>query len=130
METDQKIKTVTAHQEASKKLGRAIKESGAYKMFEEANRRLQGDDEARQLLREYQQEQQQVQMLQSWGGAGQDDLDRVEKMRIMMTGNPTLKELFRAQDELVTQLKEVNRLMTEKLGFDFADMTKPAGGCC
>jgi cell fate (sporulation/competence/biofilm development) regulator YlbF (YheA/YmcA/DUF963 family) len=82
------------------------------------------------LLQQYQQSQQQLQMMQSWGGAQQEDIRRLEDMRNRMMENKTLKEFFEAQDELVAQLKELNRFMTDKLGFDFADMTKPAGGCC
>jgi cell fate (sporulation/competence/biofilm development) regulator YlbF (YheA/YmcA/DUF963 family) len=116
--------------EAARKFGRTIGESKVYKNFEAAHQSLRGDQEAQQLLQQYQQSQQQLQMMQSWGGAQQDDIQRLEDMRKQMMENETLKEFFRAQDELVAQLKELNQFMTDKLGFDFADMTKPAGGCC
>ena len=116
--------------EAARKFGRAIGESNVYKNFEVAHQSLRGDQEAQRLLQQYQQSQQQLQMMQSWGGAQQDDIQRLEDMRKQMMENKTLKEFFEAQDELVAQLKELNQFMTDKLGFDFADMTKPAGGCC
>ncbi len=116
--------------EAARKFGRTIGESNVYKNFEAAHQSLRGDQEAQQLLQQYQQSQQQLQMMQSWGGAQQDDIQRPEDMRKQMMENKTLKEFFEAQDELVAQLKELNQFMTDKLGFDFADMTKPAGGCC
>ncbi len=116
--------------EAAQKFGRAIGESNVYKNFEAAHQSLRGDQEAQQLLQQYQQSQQQLQMMQSWGGAQQEDIQRLEDMRNRMMENETLKKFISAQDELVAQMKELNQFMTDKLGFDFADMTKPAGGCC
>lgn len=116
--------------DAAKKFGRTIGESDVYKNFEAAHQSLRGDQEAQQLLQHYQQSQQQLQMMQSWGGANPDDIQRLEDIRKQMMENKTLKDFFGAQDELVAQLKELNQFMTDTLGFDFADMTKPAGGCC
>jgi cell fate (sporulation/competence/biofilm development) regulator YlbF (YheA/YmcA/DUF963 family) len=132
MNFNQPIMTTTDERivEAARKFGRTIGESKVYKNFEVAHRSLRGDQEAQQLLQQYQQSQQQLQMMQSWGGAQQEDIRRLEDMRNRMMENKTLKEFFEAQDELVAQLKELNQFMTDKLGFDFADMTKPAGGCC
>ena len=132
MNFNQPVSTTTDKRivEAAQKFGRAIGESNVYKNFEKAHQSLRGDQEAQQLLQQYQQAQQQLQMKQSWGGAQQDDIQRLEDMRNRMMENKTLKEFFEAQDELVAQLKELNQFMTDKLGFDFADMTKPSGGCC
>jgi cell fate (sporulation/competence/biofilm development) regulator YlbF (YheA/YmcA/DUF963 family) len=103
--------------DAAKKFGRAIGESDVYKYFEAAHQSLRSDQEARQLLQHYHQSQQQLQMMQSWGGANPDDIQRLEDMRKQMMENKTLKDFFEAQDELVAQLKEVNRFMTDKLAF-------------
>jgi cell fate (sporulation/competence/biofilm development) regulator YlbF (YheA/YmcA/DUF963 family) len=116
--------------EAARRLGRAIGESKVYLNFEESRRLLLRDQMAQQLLRQFQQTQQQVQMMQSWGGAERDDIQRLQDMREKMIENQTLKTFFLAQDDLVTQLRELNRFMADNLGFDFAEMTKPAGGCC
>ena len=53
--------------------------------------------------------------------------DVVEKKLI---AHPTYKRYMAAQEDLLIVLKDLNVYLTEKLGFDFADLTKPAGGCC
>jgi len=116
--------------EASKRFAQAIVESTQFQRFEEASKRLRDDPSAWQLLTDFQQAQQLYQMTQSWGGASTQEAGRMEQSKQQMLANPTLKEYFESQDEMVLTLKELNVHMTEKLGFDFAGLAKPAGGCC
>ena len=116
--------------DASKKLARAIGESSQYHRYERSNKSLQADQKAKQLLSKFQQEQQNLQMMQSWGGASLKDFEQFEKLQKQLFSDPTLKEYFGSQEELVLMLKELDVFLSEKLGFDFANLTKPAGGCC
>ncbi len=116
---------------AARELAGAIAETAAYREFEQASSALRSDEQARQLLQQFQQAQQFAQMAGGWGGADaanqQQELQQLEQQVI---NNPTLSRLFKAQEQLIATLKELNEYMTERLGFDFAELTKPAGGCC
>lgn len=116
--------------EASKRFARSIVASRQFRRFEEASKRLRADSNALQLLAEFQQAQQMFQMTQSWGGASVEEAERMEQSRQELLANPTLKEYFDAQEGIVTTLRELNAHMAEKLGFDFAGLANPAGGCC
>lgn len=116
--------------EASKRFARVVAESKQFQRFEEASRRLRDDDSAWKLLTGFQQAQQVYQMSQSWGGASPQEAEQIEQSRQQMLTNPTLKMHFESQEEMLLTLKELNAHMTEKLGFDFAGLAKPAGGCC
>lgn len=116
--------------DVSRKLARAIYESAPFRKYEETTERLRADKEAQRILSEFRKAQQNLQMMQSWGGATEKDFKQFEKLQVQLFSNPTLKEYFKAQEDLVTKLKELNVFISEKLGFDFANLTKPAGGCC
>lgn len=116
--------------DVSKKLARSIGEAAPFQKYKKTTEDLHADKEAQQLLSEFQKAQQNLQMMQSWGGAANKDFDQFEKLQKQLFANPTLKEYFKAQEDLVTKLKELNVFISEKLGFDFANLTKPAGGCC
>lgn len=116
--------------DASKRFARAIVESTQFQRFEEVSKRLRDDPSAQKLLSDFQQAQQMYQMMQSWGGASTQEAERMEQSKQQMLANPTLKKYFESQDEMVLTLKELNVHMTEMLGFDFAGLAKPAGGCC
>jgi len=116
---------------AARELAGAIAETAAYREFEQVSSALRNDEQARQLLQQFQQAQQFAQMSGGWGGTNaanqQQELQQLEQQVI---NNPTLSRLFKAQEQMIAMLKELNEYMTERLGFDFAELTKPAGGCC
>ncbi len=133
METLNKIDVQTTEPvvlDVSRKLARAIGESAPFRGYEKSAEQLRTDKEAQRLLSEFQKAQQQLQMMQSWGGATEKDFEQFEKRQEKLFSNPTLKEYFDSQEKLVAMLKELDVFITEKLGFDFANLTKPAGGCC
>ena len=116
--------------EASKHFARSIVEAPPFQRFEQASIHLQDDPSARQLLTDFQQKKQSFQMQQRWGGTSTEEAELVERFRKQMLANPTLKEYFESQDEILLILKETNEYMTERLGFDFARFAKPTSGCC
>lgn len=129
--TDQRTERVEPRiLEASKRFARAIAESREFQRFEEARLRLRDDPSAQQLLSEFQQAQQLYQMVQGWGGASTKEAERLEESKQQLLAHPTLKEYFESQETMLLTLKELNAHMAGKLGFDFAGLAKPAGGCC
>lgn len=116
--------------DASIRFAHAIGKSAQFQRFEEISEKLRKDQEAQRLFSEFQEAQQMFQMAQSWGRSSDKEFERLEQLKNQLFTNSTLKEYFEAQEDLVRMLKELNDFMSEKLGFDFANLTKPAGGCC
>ena len=115
---------------AAKKFARVIGESRVFQNYEKTLQQLHRDSEAQRLLSDYQQAQENYQMMQSWGGSTSDDEGQLRMKQTQVLSNPILAAYFQAQEELAQTLKEVNVFISEKLGIDFAKSAKPAGGCC
>lgn len=116
--------------QAAKRFAAVLGRSSEFQRYEEAQLQLRQNSEAQRLLNEFQQEQQNYQMMQSWGGANEEDHQRLMKKQEAVLVHPVLKEYFQAQEDLVKLLKEVNVFISEQIGIDFAGTTNPAGGCC
>ena len=116
--------------QAAQALARKVAESDIYKEFEEASSAFRGDAAAQKLYRAYQSAQQEGRMMQSWGSRNKGIEERVQRLEKELISHPTYKRSMAAQEDLLVALKDLNDYLTGKLGFDFADMTKPAGGCC
>ena len=133
MQQSQLLNTQTAELpavRATNKLARVIGESRVFQNYEKALQQLRGDSAAQRLFSDFQQAEQSYQMKQSWGGTNPDDEGQLRKKQKQVLSNPSLKAYFQAQDELAQTLKEVNVFISEKLGIDFANSTKPASSCC
>lgn len=116
--------------QASRSLAKAIAETANYKAFERARDRLSSDVEARKMLDDLEAAEQKAQLAESWGGLSDFERKKLERLRDSTFKHPTINTFLEAQERLIADLKELNRYMTEKLGIDFADMTKPQTGCC
>ena len=105
-----------------------VAETAEYKEYEAAAAAFRNNEEARTLLRRFQTAT--AQRRSMLGGGGNGDEQDLDTLRAEVTANPVLARYFASQEELVNKLKEIDQYMTERLGFDFAELTKPAGGCC
>jgi len=133
LQTEQKQRdsaTSRAAREAAQALARTVADSAICKEFEAASIAFRGDAEAQKLFRAYQSAQREAQMMRSWGGRDQGFEDRFQRLEKTLIAHPTHKHYMAAQEDLLIALKDLNGYLTGKLGFDFADLTKPAGGCC
>lgn len=115
---------------ASIRLAQAIGKSAQFWRYKKISEKIVKDQEAQRLFSEFQAVQQMLQMTQSWGRASDKDIEHLERMKNQLFANPTLKEYLESQEDLVGMLKELNDFISENLGFNFANLTKPAGGCC
>jgi len=122
--------TARAAREAAQALAREVADSAIYKEFEAAAVAFREDAEAQKLFREYQSAQRETQMMRSWGDSDKGSEDRFQRIEKKLIAHSTHKRYMAAQEGLLILLKDLNDYLTEKLGFDFADLTKPAGGCC
>jgi len=116
--------------EAARALARKFAESEVFKEFEVASAAFRGDPEAQKLFRSYQSAQRETQMIRGWGGHDKGFEDRFQRLQTALFAHPTCKRYLASQESLLVALKDLNVYLTGKLGFDLAEMTKPAGGCC
>jgi len=116
--------------EAARGFARAIGESPQFREYEQAEGSIKEDAEARTLLTEYQEAQQTLRMLQSWSGGDSHHNAQFRELEEKVLQHPKLHRHFIAQEELVLLIQRLNRGLGEELGFDFARLAKPAGGCC
>lgn len=62
------------------------------------------------------------------GGLSDHDRKKLERMRDEVFNQPTIKAFLEAQQSFITELQELNRYTTERLGLDFAHLAKPQTG--
>ncbi len=108
---------------AARDFALAIAESPHFREYEEAAGDLREDTAARALLSEHQEAQQTIRMLSSHDAQFRELEEKVFQ-------HPKLHRFLRSQEGLIALVQELNKTLREDLGFDFARLAKPAGGCC
>ncbi len=116
--------------QAFRALAEAIVTTNEYRAFERARAELALDSEARKMVDDLEAAEQKAQLADSWGGLSDRERKKLEHMRDATFKRPTIQAFIEAQENLIAELQELNRYMTEKLGIDLADMTKPQTRCC
>jgi len=91
-----------------------------FQTFQQSRSSLTADQEALDLLQRWNEKQRELSEIASERDLREEDFLEVETIREEIFKNTTLMNYFKAQDELVTFLKEVNRELSNILGFDFA----------
>jgi len=116
--------------EAARGFARAIGESSQFREYEQAEGNIREDTTARTLLTEYQEAQETVRMLQSWPEGNSSHNEQFRELEEKVFRHPKLHKYFEGQERLASLIQELNKILREDLGFDFARLAKPAGGCC
>ncbi len=113
--------------EAAGHLARTLARSAEYAAFERAQEAVHEDARAREMLRAFQELQWEHQA-NWWDGLGEGRRKRLQRMWEEMNQYPTTADYLRSQERLVDLFREVNSLLAEELGFDYASLCAP--GCC
>lgn len=108
----------------AKEFAKAIVESEEYKNFIKYNDQLQRDQTAQNLLRQFQQKQMELQ----WNGFNPNTLEELRDLQIKINKNNTVQNFVKAQQELVDILQRTNKIISGKIGTQFAFFQ--GGGCC
>jgi cell fate (sporulation/competence/biofilm development) regulator YlbF (YheA/YmcA/DUF963 family) len=111
-------------------LGKAILDSSENQRFIAAREKFRQDEEAKSILRDYNQTVQEYQSKAHYGGASEEEYKKVEEKNSAMLKNETLKNYFESQEALINLCKEVNEYVSSKLNFNFASLAKPKSSCC
>ena len=113
-----------------KEFALSIGDSPQFRRYEKAMNEIRNDKNAWHMLTDYDKKLQSYRMMSLWNEASSDDLKDTEQMRDELLSNLTLGGYFQAQEELLHMLRELNALISRRLGFDFASMMQSGGGCC
>ncbi|AXI99701.1 Cell fate regulator YlbF, YheA/YmcA/DUF963 family [Cyclonatronum proteinivorum] len=115
---------------AAKELGEALKASPEYEQFREAQKVFDADADVQQLVHQYNEVVQQLQRLQQMQQKDEALMTRYRDLNHLIETHPVIHALMNAQKAWKNTAAAANAALTEKLGYDFADMAKAEGGCC
>jgi cell fate (sporulation/competence/biofilm development) regulator YlbF (YheA/YmcA/DUF963 family) len=110
-----------------RELGEAIAELPEYEAFEAARQAVQADDEAQEMIKEFEQVRQQFMLAKQSGQASEEDLQGVQEAQEELHALPIMADFVEAQETLVNRLETVNEAISDPLAIDFGG---EAGGCC
>ncbi|MFC6726384.1 YlbF family regulator [Halobium palmae] len=108
-------------------LGEAIASTPTYERFAEAKTAVETDDEAQELISEFERERQAFALARQNGNATQEDLQSLQAKQDELHSLPVMASFLDAKSELQDRLEAVNEAVSAPLDVDFGG---EAGGCC
>lgn len=117
----------TRLEELGRELGEAIADHPKYEAYEAARAAVEADDEAQELIAEFNQLREEFNVARQMGEATQEGLQKVQSAQDELHSLPVMEEYLLAQAEMVGELEKVNEAISEPLSVDFGG---EAGGCC
>ncbi len=115
--------------EATAALVDNLLQSEPFLRYQEAERKLQANHEATQLLADLSEMQQKVRGQQYSASLLEEDLNRLRELQNAVIDNEVIQEFGVAQQRAVAFLQEVNEEISQLLGIDFASLTRRGGTC-
>lgn len=114
---------------AAEALGAALERSEPVAAFREAKARLDADEQARGMLEHLAEADADLRRRQAEGSLTRDDIDRVRAAQREAWSDPVIAGFASAQQAVAANLPEVNGLISELLGWDFAAMAAAPASC-
>ena len=115
--------------EATQTLAQALLQSEPFIRYQEADRKLNADQDAMQLLADLSEAQSKIRKQQASNAVSESDLSQLRELHNAMRTNDTILAYGMAQQEAIAFLQEVNQEISSLLGFDFASLTRRSGVC-
>jgi cell fate (sporulation/competence/biofilm development) regulator YlbF (YheA/YmcA/DUF963 family) len=127
--TQTKIEVTEAQvQSAIRTFAQALAESPQFQAFEQAADRFRRDESAQAAYRAYRAKQQSLQAMLMLNTVGSQDRAELTRLYQAFTAEPSTAAYLEAQDELMNVCQAAAKLLSERLGLDFAAACGP--GCC
>ncbi len=104
-----------------------LRASAPIAAFWQAKAQLDADAEAQNLLAELRERQQDLMLKQQSGGAAQDEIDALRSLQGKVRSNDVIMAYLQAQQQAQAFLPQVNREISELLGFDFGALARAGG---
>lgn len=98
--------------EKAKELGEMIVDSSEYDELKEAEQAMEGNDEAKEILEEFQAQQKKMQMAQQNGKQITQDMQKeMQGLQAKMEQNEKIKEFMEAQQKFNKVMQTVNQVI-------------------
>ncbi len=106
-------------------LAKALKESEEFKDYQEAKKKLEEDEKAKEMLVDFRNYQLQIQQKQSEGKkVEQEDGEKLKKMFDAINLNLTIKEYLSAEYRFGKMMADVSKIIGEAIGIEeFEEIT-------
>jgi cell fate (sporulation/competence/biofilm development) regulator YlbF (YheA/YmcA/DUF963 family) len=114
---------------ATQDLGNALKNTPSLRAYLGAKERMATDAQAIALLDEFQRVQSDIRVRQSDSSLTQADLTRLRQLQSDVQTNPTIAAFGAAEQEAKSYVRQVNLVISDLLGIDFASLGR-VSGCC
>lgn len=114
---------------AAEQLGAALDGSEATATLRRATTALDGDEQATRLLRRLEEEEAEVWRRRAAGNLRRYDIERILATRDEVGSPPIIAAYAEAEEAAVGYLPEVNALISNLVGCDFAAMAAARGTC-
>ncbi len=102
--------------ELAKELGKELREHNATKVYMEASRALQSDQEAQNLLKEYERMVQEIARKESQlQPVEPSEKQELTKLQEQIAGNEKVKQLMQAQVEYTNLIRQVNQAIMDQI---------------
>ncbi len=108
-------------------LGERIANSPEHEAFVEANKAVENDAEAQEMIREFEQLRHEFMLDREAGRADRQSMREVQNAQRRLHNLPVMEEYLDAQEALQERLAAVNEAISDELAVDFGG---EAGGCC
>ncbi len=115
--------------QATQTLVNALKESQALRTYAESIAKMEADSSATALLDELQQVQTDLRVRQGNGTVTREDTVRLRQLQSAVQTHPTIATFLAADAEARGFLPEVNHIISDLIGIDFASLGRTQG-CC
>jgi cell fate (sporulation/competence/biofilm development) regulator YlbF (YheA/YmcA/DUF963 family) len=108
-------------------LGAAIADLPEHERFREAEAEVADDDEAQEMIAEFEQQREAFALARQAGDATQEDMRELQKLQGELHSLPVMAEYLEAKEALTDRLEALNRAISDPIAVDFGG---EAGGCC
>ena len=113
--------------ELASDLGAAVQRLDSYERFTAAKEAVESDEEAQAKIQEFEQLREEFMMARQSGDASNEDLRELQAAQEQLNELPVMAEYLDAQEQMETELQELNKMISAPLSVDFGEK---AGGCC
>jgi cell fate (sporulation/competence/biofilm development) regulator YlbF (YheA/YmcA/DUF963 family) len=115
-------------QTAVRAFAEALAGSPQFQAFEQAADRFRQDEAAQAAFQAYRAKQQSLQAMLMLNAVGSEDQAELKRLHQAFTSEPSTAAYLEAQEELMSMCQAAAKLLSERLGLDFAAACRP--GCC
>lgn len=108
-------------------MAEAIADLPAYESFKDAEAAVRASDEAQERIEAFESRRDSFMAAKQRGEATQADVQEIETLRQELYELEVMQEYREARDRLDQQFAQLNQILTDELGVDFAGA---ASSCC